>query len=281
MKYLQYLDFQGVSFSGGECFMVYDRMLTWLDLFKKAKPELYFWAYTNGLDIKTKQMEELSKCGLDELRFNIAATGYDNTKVLKTISHATRIFDHVAVEIPSIPEDFEKLNDILPFLSESGVDYLNLHEYILVPNDPNTRNAPKGNYLMNFEMRMDFHLLSRANSEKIRDISTKNGFRFKINNCSLDKKENQMLTRRKTMGALLKSDHEKLAEDGFLETVYLPEKETVAVNEILNNYHQIDQSGFIHPDRFNYDKPGAYMVRIMPKLGIYDIPKVFNWKKIT
>jgi pyruvate formate-lyase activating enzyme-like uncharacterized protein len=280
LKYLERFAFEGLSFSGGECFLVFDRMLAWLKLFNKWKPELYYWAYTNGRNIQRNQMEELRRYGLNELRFNIAATGYNDPSVMKTITYATRIFDHVAVEIPSIPEDFEQLKVIIPVLEDSGVDYLNLHEYILVPGDPNTKKAPKSLFLMNFEMKIDFHLTSYANTEKIRDLCCINSWNIKVNNCSLNKKENQMLGRRLTMGAILKEDHEKLTDDGFLETVYFPGKDVENIQESLNNYHLINRSYFIHPDQYENDKTDVYLLKILPRLGIVDFPKVFNFIKI-
>ena len=116
LNYLNRYPFQGVSFSGGECFMVYDRMLKWLNLFKTNKPELYYWAYTNGIQLNKEQLHELERSGLDELRFNISASGYNDSTVLNNIGEATKIFRHVAVEIPSIPEDYERLVPVLPVL---------------------------------------------------------------------------------------------------------------------------------------------------------------------
>ena len=111
LKYLERFAFEGISFSGGECFLVYDRMIAWLEFLKKQKPELYYWAYTNGINVKREQLEGLRNSGLNELRFNMAATGYNDPNILETITYAKEIFEFVAVEIPSIPEDFEKLKD--------------------------------------------------------------------------------------------------------------------------------------------------------------------------
>jgi pyruvate formate-lyase activating enzyme-like uncharacterized protein len=280
LEYLDRYPFKGVSFSGGECFMVYDRMLDWLKQFKAHKPDLYYWAYTNGINVEREQMEKLKEAGLNELRFNTAASGYDDKKVLETIANATEFFEHVAVEIPSIPEDLKRLKTVLPILDQLGVNYLNLHEYILVPNDPNTQTAPKGQFLMNHEMRMLYHRESLANTDEIKAFCQANNLKIRINNCSLQKKDHQMLGRRLTMGTLLKEDHERLGADGFLETVYIPTEDDVNLMDSLKRYHQMDRTRFIHPDRAEGAEPESYLLRILPRLGIDALPKVLDFTKI-
>jgi len=280
LKYLNQYPFEGLSFSGGESFLVYDRMLTWLDFFKSNKPELYYWAYTNGIKLSRKQMVGLSKAGLNELRFNIAASDYCNPSVLKVISYATDVFEHVVIEIPSIPEDFDRLIKILPTIDKMGIDYLNLHEYILVPNDPNTKLAPSAHFLMNFEMKLKYHLASLPNTEKIKSFCMENSLNIKVNNCSLQKKEYQMVGRRKTMGTLLKEDYEKLSEDGLLETVYIPKANHINLLESLKNYHKIDRTNFIHPDKYSQGRSDAFLLKILPKISIDTPSKVIKFSKI-
>jgi pyruvate formate-lyase activating enzyme-like uncharacterized protein len=280
LEYLNRYPFKGVSFSGGECFMVYDRMLSWLKLFHVQKPDLYYWAYTNGINVTGKQMKELKDVGLDELRFNTAASGYDDPNVLRTIEEATGIFDHVAVEIPSVPEDFVRFKTVLPTLDKMGVNYLNLHEYILVPSDPLTKTAPKGQFLMNHEMRMLYHLESLTNTVRIKTFCDEQELNIKINNCSLRKKEHQMLGRRLTMGTLLKEDHEKMTKDGFLETVFIPGGEDLNIMESLNKYNEIDRDCLVHPDHVAGTEPVAYLLKILPRLGIDAVSKVISYTKL-
>jgi len=272
--------FEGLSFSGGECFMVYDRLLSWLTFFKKYKPELYFWAYTNGLNLNEEQLTALKIAGLNELRFNIAAWGYNHPGVLKNLAISTKIFQHVAVEIPSIPGDREKLLKLLPKLDELGVDYLNLHEYILVPSDPSIKNAPKAEFVMNYDTLMQYHPRSIANTDEIKKLSEQMGLNIKINSCSLAKKEHQMLGRRLTMGSLLKEEHEKLTDDGFLETIIvLPEKE-IKLQELFDNYQAIERSRLYHPDDYTGNSKNAYRLRILPKLGLKGVHKIHQYIKL-
>lgn len=260
--------------------MVFDRMLNWLKFFKGHKPDLYYWAYTNGMQMNNKQLQELNEAGMDELRFNIAASGYNNAGVLKNLGCAKKIMNHVAVEIPSIPEDYERLVQVLPVLNDLGIDYLNLHEYILVPDDPNNHIATKGQFIMNYTVKLDYHLNSQTNTERITDFCEKKGFNLKINSCTLIKKEHQMLGRRITMGELFKNNHEKLTGDGLLETIYISENEGVNIKEILKDYHNMNSSCFIHPDQYDKNTGSVYLVTLLPKLEISAIPKVYSVKQL-
>ena len=56
------------------------------------------------------------------------------------------------------------------------------------------------------------------------------------------------------MGKLLREDHEKVTDEGFLETICLPGKNGVNPQDIMGKYHQIDKSWFIHPDRYSKDE---------------------------
>lgn len=260
--------------------MVYERMIEWLKFFRNSFPEIYYWTYTNGLEVSRHQMMALSDLGLNELRFNIAATGYDNKKVLGTIKEAVKIFEHVAVEIPSIPGDFGILSNILSQLSGIGVHYLNLHEYILVPSDPNRDKVPTAQFIMNKEMKMAYHQKSLENTERIKSLCEKNKINLLVNNCSLKKKEDQMKGRRITMGTLFKQDYERLSEDGFLETVYFPKDLQNSRGTILNSYSGIDRACLIHPDDYKPSGTPAYMLTILPAMSIESLPRIIQYKRI-
>ena len=220
-KILQHLAggyFNSISFSGGEVFLVFDRLVDWLTFFKGKRPDMYYWAYTSGLPADDDKMAELARIGLNEIRFNTAATGYDSPFILDKISAATRIFEKVAVEIPSIPADYQKVIDVLPALDHIGVDYLNLHEYILVDDDPQTSSTESGTFILNKNINLRYDIASRKNTKKIMDFCRKHRLRMKVNNCSLQKKENQMLHRRLVFGKIFRREYEHLTADGLLET---------------------------------------------------------------
>jgi hypothetical protein len=77
---------------------------------------------------------------------------------------------------------------------------------------------------------------------------------MQVNNCSLQKKENQMLHRRLTMGKIFKKEYEHLTQEGLLETYFIhPLKLTSTEMQNLlkpeEGFEQLEKY-FIHPDTY-------------------------------
>ena len=246
--------FDAISFSGGDCLLVFDRLVDWLSYFRKNRPDIYYWAYTSGLPADENKMAKLARVGLNEIRFNVAAVNYNSNSILEKIAAATAIFEKVAVEIPSIPADYHKVVEILPFLDSCNVNYLNLHQYILVPGDPQSRTALADTFILNKETELKYDVLSLENTEKIKRFCRKNKLSIQINNCSLQKKENQMLHRRLVMGEIFRKDYEHLTPDGLLET-FLVHPAKLAHSEIKDllkpkqGFRQLERY-LVHPDEY-------------------------------
>lgn len=249
LKWINRGQFQGISFSGGDCLLVFDRLLNWLQFFRKQRPDIYYWAYTNGLAADYLKLGALAQAGLNEIRFNIAATGYQHPEVLQQMSLACQLFEHVTVEIPSIPRHFNLLSKVLPELWSCGVKFLNLHEYLLVANDPYSKQASSGTFLLNKLDKIKYDAYSLQNTERIRKFCLKNGIGLHINNCSLQKKESQIKQRRLVMGKILKKSFESLTDEGLLETLLvIPHdiaKENLEVK--LNDEPETLSAFFVNP----------------------------------
>lgn len=75
--YINYFRFKGVSFSGGEPLLFFERTLHYLKTLRKlCRPDLYIWMYTNGILATSEKIRMLADHGLNEIRFDIGATGY-------------------------------------------------------------------------------------------------------------------------------------------------------------------------------------------------------------
>lgn len=123
--YLERFGFRGASISGGEPLLDVEKALSFVKAIKeRLGGNIYLWLYTNGTRLTRDTAMRLADAGLDEMRFNIAATGYD----LAPLHLATGVIPHVTVEIPAIPEDIEMMQDKLFELDDTGVDFLNLHQ---------------------------------------------------------------------------------------------------------------------------------------------------------
>ncbi len=254
LTFLNRGSFRGISFSGGECLLVFDRLIEWLSFFKSRFPDIYYWVYTNGLAVDEDKLGQLARAGLDEIRFNIAATDYDSSAILKKIEMAAKVIENVAIEIPSIPADYPKLIDVLPFLDRIRVKYLNLHEYILMPDDPQSETASAGTFILNHEMKVKYDAYSLQNTERVRRFCQEKKLGIRVNNCSLRKKEIQMSQRRIAMGNIVKRVYEQVTPEGFLKT-YIVHPTISSITElrrVMNIKKSFDdfEEYYIHPEDF-------------------------------
>jgi pyruvate formate-lyase activating enzyme-like uncharacterized protein len=130
LVYLEKFSFKGAAVSGGEPLVTPDRTFDFVAGIKKKFGErIYLWLYTNGILANETNLAQLADLGLDEIRFDLSAKDYETDK----IAIATRFIPTVTVEIPAIPEDYQRLRDLLPHLAEIGVKHLNLHQLRLTP----------------------------------------------------------------------------------------------------------------------------------------------------
>jgi len=258
LSYLNEYDFKGISFSGGDCFLVFDRLKEWLLFFRHHRPDIYYWAYTNGLDVTRAQLKDIAKIGLNEIRFNIAASGYNHPAVLENISIAAKIFEHVAVEIPSIPKDYTKVIAVVPVLEQFGVRYLNLHELIYPAECTRPIEKRTATLTLNYDMNITYDTESRSNTQNIRKYCHDHGFQIGINDCSLQQKEEQMKQRRLAMGRIFKQDYEQLDDDGLLTTVAIILQDKS--HYLLRNFDTIEECASsvlhhcFHPDLIHLRK---------------------------
>lgn len=128
--YIQRFGFKGVSFSGGEPFITFDKMVNFLKVLRKRfGDDLYIWAYTNGTLVSEDKLEQLALEGLNELRFDIGATHYD----LRFVRKALGIIPAVTVEIPAVPDEKDRIIKSLEQLYSEGLAFSNLHQLRMTP----------------------------------------------------------------------------------------------------------------------------------------------------
>lgn len=130
--YINHFQFEGVSFSGGEPLLYFERTLEYLKtLRQKCNPNLYIWIYTNGILADITKLQELAAEKLNEIRFDIGATGFNLDKV----KLAKGIIPFITIEIPSIPEEKDRIIAMIPHMIEAGVTNLNLHHLRLTQHN--------------------------------------------------------------------------------------------------------------------------------------------------
>jgi uncharacterized protein len=258
LSYLINSDFKGISFSGGDPFMVFDRLIEWFSFFKQNLPDYYYWVYTNGLAVTESKLKKLSALGMNEIRFNIAATGYLSKDIWEQISIARDLFHYVSIEIPSIQKDYDLLVLTLKNLERVGVDFLNLHDYILMETDLDSSQLQAETFILNKVNPIKYSHSSIRNTKNIINLAKTKEYHFRINNCSMEQKELQMMQRRLKMGKLFSDpEYDMVLPDGTICNYYSIPGDLFK-SEMLNK--------FIHPDfREIYN---SYMVKLSdPKVN--------------
>jgi len=186
----------GISFSGGEPFLYLKLVKEWMTFINEnyADLNIYKWIYTNGMKVTKENCEELKNLGMNEIRFDLAATNYSD-KIIKKIKYCKDIFEKVAVEIPVEPWKTDIILRTLPKLDDIGVDYLNLHE-LSISNDNKQKLIDAGyinENLIYYSRASDHYLPSILDVYRIIEYIEENNLNLIYNDCSCRNMIHQML----------------------------------------------------------------------------------------
>jgi len=175
-------ELEGVSLTGGEPLLHLAELKACVTEMRNLKPELHFWVYTNGILADRDHLEFLRDLGIQEIRFNLAATNFGEKTVGK-VAIAREMFDYVVVEVPSYPKQRDDLLKSLPELNRIGIDQLNLQE--LLVTDANVRTLEGEGYQSGFFTLKKFFLYgSRRMTYEVMLQCVNEGYSFTVNDCS-------------------------------------------------------------------------------------------------
>ncbi len=99
-----------------------------------AKAGIHQHMYTNGTLCTPDNLRMLADAGLDELRFNLGATGAADS-VISAMAEAKRHIPQVGIETPMTPQFFEVFNRKKARILDTGIDFMNCAELHLNPNN--------------------------------------------------------------------------------------------------------------------------------------------------
>ncbi len=209
----------GVSFSGGEPFLYRDRFFDWVARVRAASPDMYLWAYTNGVLADEDSLRCLGGLGLQEIRFNCAATGYTDLVVMRNLEHAARHLPAVTVEVPAVPDHADQLLAALRQWMECGVRFLNLHE-LIYETGTLSASLPGERCEIRFEdgHRSAFDPRSRLLTHRAMCEVASRGLRLAVNDCSMQSKIRQIRGRRRALAPIARQPFEELVGDARLES---------------------------------------------------------------
>ena len=209
--YVNRFNIQGVSFSGGEPFLTFDRVLSFLETLKThADHPVYTWIYTNGILVTRDKLVALQERGLDEIRFDISADRYR----LDALEKALGVIPNVTVEIPAIPEDLPMSKKVIVELDRMGVDYLNLHQIRCTPY--NREHLAERGYTFLHGPSVTVLDTELAALELIR-YALDRSITLPINYCCFTyQRQFQSMGARRRSAEFIKADYEDITPTGFI-----------------------------------------------------------------
>lgn len=239
VNYINQFEFKGVSFSGGEPLLFFDRTRNYLEAVRKGcDPSVYIWMYTNGILGTDEKFKILADAGLNEIRFDLGAVNY-NPKVLK---NAAKYIPNVTVEIPAIPEHKERLFELLPVLCDYGVSNLNLHQLRLTSYNAGKLLKNPYTYLR-FEQPVVIES-ELAGLDTMRYVNEKK-IPIGVNYCNFQFKNRfQKAGYRRIMAAQLKKNDEEVTENGYLRMIRIVdenEQHLVSLDELISRFNEVDK----------------------------------------
>jgi len=139
---------KGAGITGGDPLAVMNRTTRYIKLLKQTFGKTFhIHLYTPLLRVTKKNLEQLHKAGLDEIRFH---PKLNNEQEWKNILLARAYNWSVGVEIPVIPGEEEHIKKLIDFIANNNAaDFLNLNEFEYADNNVfeknNLRVTPKNN----------------------------------------------------------------------------------------------------------------------------------------
>ncbi len=185
----------GISFTGGEPFLVFDKMLKLIRISRKIRPEAYMWVYTNGKLVTEEAVKTLREEGVSEIRFNWAGSNFDD-EIIESMRIAGRHMDRVAIEVPMYHQKvLDTLLPKLPGAVEAGVTHFNAAELDINKNNGPRLQIPEEQVYRHPEYGIVSPYWSRLLTYDLMEYVEKEGLPLTVNDCSNDAKSVQKLTR--------------------------------------------------------------------------------------
>lgn len=171
----------------------YFKAIGWLDKeplmeIDKARPVMEYIAalgiwqylYTNGLYANSGNLQKLKDWGLNEIRFNLAATNFA-PGVIRNMEKATQYFPFVGIEMPVYKESYEGFLKKREWIVNSGISHINFAELHL--NEHNVKNFPD-EILYRHRGGNVSPISSREYTYNLIELAEEEGWEIFLNDCS-------------------------------------------------------------------------------------------------
>jgi len=215
VEYIRQFGFKGVSISGGEPLISFDKSLAFVKAVKEAfGDEVYVWLYTNGILLTAEKVQLLKTAGLDEMRFDIGATDYKTDQLQLAVGQ----IPVVTVEIPAVPDEEELLKTKIRELKDLGVSHLNFHQMRLTPYNFNQLIEYDYTYTHGEKVTV---IDSELTALRLIRFSLDEGIDLPINYCSfVYKNRHQKSANRKKHAPIVVYPWESMTENGYMRNLF-------------------------------------------------------------
>lgn len=234
VEYIRQFGFKGVSISGGEPLVTFDKSLAFVKAVKDAfGDDVYVWLYTNGILLTPDKVEAFRSAGLNEMRFDIGATDYQTDQLQLAVGK----IPVVTVEIPAVPQEEDLLKTKIRELKDLGVSHLNFHQMRLTPYNFNRLIEYDYSYTHGEKVTV---IDSELTALRLIRFSLDEGIDLPINYCSfVYKNRHQKSANRHKHAHLVAYPWEKITQNGFIRNFFTkvpadkkPEMEAIFRDEI-------------------------------------------------
>ncbi|MBU0628393.1 MAG: radical SAM protein [Nanoarchaeota archaeon] len=238
IKEAKLINAEGAGITGGDPLYKLDRTLKFIKALKKQfGKKFHIHLYTSLNLINEKNLNQLYKAGLDEIRFHL---DLDSNRLWHRIKLALNYNWDIGVEIPVIPKKEKHLKNIIIFLNKVGINgknkikFLNLNELEIADNKVNKllELGYKTKDSMSYAVKGSEKL-----ALKLMDFIQKNNIKLNVHYCTAQLKDKvQLANRIKRRAKNIKKTFDTLNKDGTLTrgAIYLKElKPSFNYNSIL------------------------------------------------
>mgnify|MGYP006287238657 CR=1 FL=1 len=245
MLYLKRFGYKGVSISGGEPLLTFEKTLHFITRIREEMgSDIYFWMYTNGILLDEEKLKALRHAGLDELRLDIGATGYRTHKA----EMALQWIDRVTVEIPAVPEELDRLKQLLHHFDAIGLSHLNLHQIRCTPH--NYKKLVERGYTFLHGPQITV-MESELTALRLMQYAAERGLQTPVNYCSsIYKYRYQRRAARKRYAPFIAHPYEEITETGMIRSLAV-EGDVYSLERIMHDFEQnaIDPGDYYRPEK--------------------------------
>ena len=187
---------EAIGYSGGEPFLYLDRVKHYAKELTEINSGLYQYMYTNGMAVTEDSVKELRDVGIEEIRFNLAATNFSN-RVIKKMEYVRKILPFLTIEVPSLKDTYLKIKKHIYKFIDIGVDQINLSELQITEyNDQYFKNKPyyhiepfsledvKRGDINPQKLLVQCSVWSRHITYDVMEMAAREGWPITINDCS-------------------------------------------------------------------------------------------------